>query len=314
LGLPDDKNENVICILLSTFNGANYLAEQLDSLLNQTCQEWILMVRDDGSSDDTPEILGKYAELDLRIKILPSEQRLGAAGSYLALMRAAPDADYYAFCDQDDVWDREKLFQSRKAIFEYSQQPALYCSRARLVDNVLKPIGLSRNYERSPSFENALVQNIAIGCTILFNRSAFILLCNRLPDPTKIIMHDWWCYLTISAFGQVVFDPEPSIDYRQHSTNCIGELGGFAFWVKRFNRFFQRSAKLPLQSQLQEYSSCWGDLLPQPKYDLLSSLLGVMTEDNALRRFVLLFKTPVSRQTALDSLLFRFMLLLKNYS
>lgn len=303
----------MICILLSTYNGERFLAEQIQSLFAQTDSQWKLLVRDDGSSDKTCELLAEFAAQDQRIQILESDGNLGAVASFLFLMTAAGDADYYAFCDQDDVWDSDKLLRSRQTIAGYSEQPAMYCSRSRLVDQHLNGLGLSRNYTKNPSFGNALVQNIATGCTVLLNRKAFKLICSRPPDSNNIIMHDWWCYLLVSAFGQVVFDPEPTMDYRQHSANGIGELKGFAFWLKRYRRFCNRAIKLPLARQVQEFKYRWGEFLSEPDCDDLSRLLDVMNEKRLVRRFGLLTRISVARQSMLDSLIFRLMLLLRNY-
>jgi len=310
---PEDKNEKMICILLSTFNGANYLSAQLDSLLNQTCQEWTLMVRDDGSHDCTLEILDDYAQRDSRITILPRGESLGAAGSYLTLLLAAPEADYYAFCDQDDVWLPDKLTRSIQALAGLMDSPAMYCSSLFLVDRNLNPLGRSRRHSRGPSFENALIQNIATGCTLTLNVAAVRLIRKRMPLTNRIVMHDWWCYLVISAFGHVIFDPSPTLYYRQHEENQIGELPGISFWRNRFRRFCLKSEKGLLTRQVSEFFSCWSIFLPMKKAVYLERVIQVMVEKKVVRRFCLLMVMRLQRQTILDTLLFRLLLLFGYY-
>ncbi len=303
----------MICILLSTFDGAQFLEEQLGSLLDQSVKDWTLLVRDDGSRDGTCAILQNYAAKDSRIQLLTSGERLGAIRSYFRLLESACEADYYAFCDQDDVWHRDKLLRSRKAIAAFDDQPALYCSRTRLVDQRLNHLGLSRNYSIPPSFHNALIQNIATGCTVLFNSKALELVRSRPVDLSQILMHDWWCYLLVTAFGKVVYDPEPTLDYRQHSTNSIGELKGFQYWSMRLQRFFNRSAHIPLLKQLQEFEKCWGKSLPAAESNYLSRLRSLMSEERLSRRIGKLSSLSIRRQTLLDSVLFRFLLLIGHY-
>lgn len=223
-----------VAILLATYNGERYLLEQLDSLLAQTHRNWVLYVSDDGSSDGTLSILEQYrTHMEDRLHIRQGP-RQGFAANFLSML-AADDitADYFSFCDQDDLWHPDKL---ERAIAWLRQQnttyPALYCSRTRLVSSTGVPRGLSPLFCKPPSFCNALVQSIAGGNTMVFNAALKELVCHAGDQP--IVSHDWWLYiLTSGASGVIHYDTTPSIDYRQHSTNLVGSNNSLRSRIKR---------------------------------------------------------------------------------
>ena len=189
-----------VAILLSTYNGAPFLSEQLHSLLAQTHRDWVLYWRDDGSSDGTQEIARCFlAGLPTeRAVILPQDGRVGSTESFLRLLRTAVAAGHaaFAFADQDDIWLPEKLARGIAALRQVADDmPALYCARQMLVDARLHPIALSRPVRRRPGFPAALTQNIATGCTMLLNPVAAALVGRSQPPAAS--MHDWWCYLLV---------------------------------------------------------------------------------------------------------------------
>ncbi|MFC3124955.1 glycosyltransferase family 2 protein [Pseudoroseomonas globiformis] len=214
-----------IAVLLSAYNGHAFLPAQLNSLAAQAgLGAPLLFWRDDGSTDATPDLLRRFSWPGGTVReagALPPRQ--GAARSFLALLSACPEADAYAFCDQDDVWLPEKLSRGLRRLAALpTDRPALYCGRQRLVDEALKPVGLSPLPPRPPAFANALVQNIATGCTVILNPAARRLVNAAGPAPEGS-MHDWWCYLLVTgAGGEVLFDAEPQILYRQHGRNAVG--------------------------------------------------------------------------------------------
>ena len=222
-------NEPHVTILLATYNGAQYLSEQLNSIVQQTHKHRELVASDDGSTDLTLEILRQYP-----IKIHYGKQQ-GYAANFLYLIDLVDDSsDYYAFADQDDFWESDKLQRALEALKEIpNEQPALYCGRTLLVDEQLTPLGLSPLFKKPSGFLNALVQNIGGGNTMVFNRAAFLLLCQTQNQHT-IVAHDWWAYLLVSgAGGRVIYDPTPALRYRQHQDNLIGSN---VSWLARFYR------------------------------------------------------------------------------
>lgn len=207
-------------ILLSTYNGERYLEPQLQSLLAQDHPELQVLARDDGSRDSSWDVLQSHTASG-RLAAVRGEN-WGVARSYFWLLRHSnPGAEYVAFADQDDVWLVDKVSRALRLLQPLgAERPAMYCSRLTLVDDSLEPVGRSPLPHRGPSFENALVQNIATGCTVVLNRAARDLLLRELPR--AVPMHDWWAYLVVSAFGEVLYDPEPRILYRQHAGNVVG--------------------------------------------------------------------------------------------
>ena len=212
-------------VLMATYNGAAFLEEQLRSLRNQTDTKWVLITRDDHSTDSTTDILDSFAmacEPGQVVRIPSGPARLGFLGNFLTLLASAPVGARYAFCDQDDVWLPNKLMRASQALRGYRPDtPMLYCSRQAIVDADLRPSGLSLDMKRSPSLGNALVQNIATGNTVVMNASAQRAILEVRP-PSKSF-HDWWSYLVVAATGgHIIYDPSPSILYRQHRENSVG--------------------------------------------------------------------------------------------
>jgi glycosyltransferase involved in cell wall biosynthesis len=220
-----------VAILLSTFNGEQYLPEQLASFTAQTHANWKLYWRDDGSSDGTVQQMKTFVvgQDPGRCVRHPEGGRMRATGSFLALLRMAlgGPAAFFAFADQDDIWLPEKLSHAVAALADLPQgHPGLYfCARA-LVDASLAPVGQVLAPRRPPGFPAALTQNLAPGCCMMLNRAAADLI-NQAPLPEGT-WHDWWAYIVVTAYGgTVIAGNTPDILYRQHSANLVGEPAGF---------------------------------------------------------------------------------------
>lgn len=213
-----------IGILLSTFNGAPFLHDQLDSFTAQEGAAWRLYWRDDGSSDGSAGVVRGYAAGPGagRCAEVEAPSRRGVTGSYMLLLRAAAadGAAAVAFADQDDVWLPGKLSRGLSQLGA-DPAPALYCSRQVLVDAALNRIGESAPMRVGPGLGPALTQNIATGCTVMLNRAATLLVAGSEPPPVSL--HDWWSYLVVAAAGgQVVADDAATVLYRQHGRNAVG--------------------------------------------------------------------------------------------
>lgn len=225
-----------VAILLCTFNGARFLQEQLDSYAAQTHANWTVWASDDGSGDGTLAILERQrlAWGPGRLTIVGGPGRDGPANFMSLVRREGVEADYYAFSDQDDIWEPDKL--ARAVAWLDTQPPAvpaLYCGRVRYTDERGAEIGLSPLWPRPPAFANALIQNIAGGNTMVFNRAARRLI-GMLPPEVPVVVHDWWAYQVVTGCGgQVRFDPVPTLRYRQHAGNLIGANSGWASRLRR---------------------------------------------------------------------------------
>jgi len=231
-----------VAILLCTFHGQHYLAEQLDSFAVQTHNNWEVWASDDGSEDGTHAILDLYRRTwphgRLSIHSGPAE---GFAANFLSLTcNAAIQADYYAYSDQDDIWESGKLARAVEWLRTVpADVPALYCSRTRLVDADNNEIGVSPLFSKPPSFANALMQNIGGGNTMVFNNAARALL-REAGETLPIVTHDWWAYMVVSGCGgQVFYDREPMLRYRQHANNIVGMNASWSARLKRVRMLWQ---------------------------------------------------------------------------
>lgn len=214
-----------IAILLGTYNGATFLPDQLNSYQQQTHREWTLWSSDDGSSDKTTDLMNAF-RLELgesRVHSISGPKK-GFAANFLSLVcNPELQADTYAYSDQDDIWMEDKLERAAQFLYTIPKNiPALYCSRTLYVDQNNHPLGMSQAYSRPAIFQNALIQNIASGNTMVFNQAARKILMEIGPK-VDIDLHDWWTYLLITGVGgKVFFDQTPSVRYRQHPDNLWG--------------------------------------------------------------------------------------------
>lgn len=221
-------------VVLSTYAARqDWLEQQLDSVWEQTGVDVSLLVRDDGSPDDTADRV--QALLRGRPGRLVRGDNVGPGLSFLAALREADAAaPHVAFCDQDDVWVPDKL---RRAVATLAAMPspAMYSARVALVDEQLRPLGLHQLHHRGHSFANALVQCAATGCTIVLDRPAVTLV--SAAHPRDVVMHDAWVYLVLAGCGTSVYDAEPVVHYRQHVDNVVGVAATpFGRWSGRLRR------------------------------------------------------------------------------
>lgn len=218
---------------MGTYNAAPFLDDQINSIQRQGEKAWTLIVRDDGSSDDTPRVLARRAETDPRIRLLQDRLgRLGPSGNFGRLMEVAyaEGAGYVMLCDQDDVWLPEKVGQQMRAMGEAERRwgkvtPLIVHSDLVVADAKLHTIHPSffayqgLRHEGARALPTLLVQNFVTGCTLLANRP---LLEMALPIPKEAPMHDWWLALCAAAAGRIACVPRPLVVYRQHASNVIG--------------------------------------------------------------------------------------------
>jgi glycosyltransferase involved in cell wall biosynthesis len=232
-----EPSRPAVAILLGTFQGERFLAQQLDSIRAQTHANWALWVSDDRSSDGTLEILERYQAAWGKDRLsISSGPAQGFRANFLSLAcNAAIQAEYFAFCDQDDLWDADKLETALAWLNTIpGHVPALYCARTRLIDENNSVIGFSPLFPKPPQFENAIIQSIAGGNTMVFNAAARALLIEAGAD-VVVQTHDWWVYILVSGCGGTVYyDSDPKVAYRQHVTNLVGSN---ASWAGRWRRF-----------------------------------------------------------------------------
>lgn len=249
--------DTTVQVLLSTYDGAAHICEQMESIVAQRDVDVSFLLRDDGSTDRTVALLQRYDGPAFQLHV---GANIGAAQSFLWLLEhSSAEYDFTAFADQDDFWLPDKLSRAAAELRIYGDSPAMYCSRLIITDATLRATGMSHKIPRGPSFRNAIVQNIAAGCTIVLNRRARALLTERLPK--TVYMHDWWIYQAISGVGHVVMDSESRILYRQHGANVVGSgHRGLQRLVDAWRRFAEADSRLTPPAQLAELERCYSDL------------------------------------------------------
>lgn len=297
-------------ILLSTYNGAEYIDEQIESILSQEVVDFQLLIRDDGSSDQTISKLRQYVTEYPGQVNLSEGVNLGAKDSYFELIQmCSVDFDFYAFCDQDDVWNGKKLMHAITVLKDRPQDiPVMYCSSTAMVDSDLKFI---QNWPETPrrplSLYNALVENIAVGCTIVMNRKAMDFVKASLPiNKANVIMHDWWLYLCISAFGEVIFDSDTFILYRQHNNNVIGGPSSNYInkWTRRLKRFIRGKNSFILSKQAAEFLSVFHNKLDIVRRKHIKEFL-VSKRKSLIKRYIYTVRTPFYRQDFTDNIVLK---------
>ena len=306
------KARSNVTIVLSTFNGSAYLQQQLDSLYAQTYPNIRIMVRDDGSSDTTQRILEREQSQE-RIELVAGYDNLGSALSFFELLRAAAatNTEFVAFCDQDDVWLPEKLSQAVSNLSGVRKDcAAMYCSTLEIVDADLVHIGFT-TVPNKLGFGNALIENVCIGCTIILNRKAIDLVCQSLP--TKALAHDWWCYLVLSCFGEIIFDPDAHIKYRQHGTNAVGVAKSKLDRLKRNLRRYAGSGegRQWRSGQASLFIATFGDSIPKLERRVLDEFVNARSSWS--RRLALALSNDIWRQKRIDNLVWRFLVLVNRF-
>ncbi|WP_417582447.1 glycosyltransferase family 2 protein [Nitrincola sp.] len=292
-----------VAILLCTFNGQSYLQEQLNSFTRQSYGHWQLWVSDDGSKDKTPNILRRYQRSAgcAKVKIQAGPQQGYVANFMSMTCQDDIEADIYAYADQDDVWEPDKLQRAINWLDQVERDiPALYCSRTRVVDSSGAHLGFSPLFRKPPSFANALVQNIGGGNTMVFNRAARDLL-RQVSRDSNIVSQDWWAYMVVSGCGgQVFYDPYPSVRYRQHGANLVGANSSWVARAVRMRMLWQGRYKGWTDLNLAALERCRNSLSEDSR-DTLDRFIGARkaTGWQRLRKF---FDSGVYRQTALGSI------------
>ena len=227
-----------IMVLLSTYNGEKYISEQIESVLCQQGVDVHIVARDDGSQDETINILKRISTLE-NITVIEG-QNIGVVGSVFTLMHEAVchNFDYFAFCDQDDVWKNDKLKVATDILSGHGNEPALYMSSFQMVDENLHSI--QTNMSRpNISVEGAIASNCATGCTMVFNKK--LLEKSLISNYDDALMHDYWMYMVcLLTGGYIYYDETPHIYYRQHGNNVIGGTGDnfLTKWWTRMNKMF----------------------------------------------------------------------------
>ena len=258
-----------VTVIMSSYNGEKYIKEQIESILNQDQEELVIYIRDDGSTDATVEILQEY--INTGRVFIDTGKNMGAKSSFIQAIQDAPEADYYALSDQDDIWDLNKISVAIEKIkkIEDGVTPILYHSALNLADkdgNIYATTGSYNNI----GFLNG--ENRAItGCTVVFNSVLMELL--RMYIPKSFSMHDAWIHnLCLAVDGKVIYDEEAHLRYRQHENNVVGGSKGLFEAIKRRYRYLKKMEKNQISNMYKEIVDNYSDKMPQKNIEKANRL------------------------------------------
>ncbi len=290
---------NSLCILMATYNGEHHLKEQLETIKSQSYRNWDLLVSDDGSTDATLDLLDQFkddCEVQHSVKIIQGPKQ-GFVANFLSLVaNSSSDAKYFAFSDQDDLWYDDKLQRAVDLIEKEPENiPVLYCSRTEVIfENSEFKSFLSPLMQQSPSFNNALVQSIAGGNTMVFNRAARDSLLKFRVD-AEVASHDWWIYQVVTGVGgKVIYDGRPSLKYRQHGGNLVGANRGVSALFDRAVMFLNGRFKIYNDKNIQALLANRQYLTQECQQSLNS--FSLMKYGNIWQRLNAFFSSKIRRQ------------------
>lgn len=275
----------MIDILLATYNGEKYIRQQLDSLLSQDTFDIKIIIRDDGSTDGTNNILEEYVQkYTEKIELINDEQKIcGATSNFMLLMKYAK-ADYVMFCDQDDVWNSNKISVSlnvmKNAESKYGANcPLLVYTDYTIVDENLNVRNQSKKgnmvYKHYSTLNRLLIQNYVTGCTMLINKP--LLELSRVDYSKEILMHDWWIALCASAMGQIIYENQSTMFYRQHVGQSVGAINvkdPRYIWYKFTNPETRKMDKKCIK-QAEFFLSIYENRLEIDKQELVKDFISI---------------------------------------
>lgn len=298
-----------IAICMATFNGEQYLNEQIESIVKQTFEDWVLFIRDDGSGDRTVEIIKKYcADFPEKIILISDETIVGGSSkrnfaAILDWVNRHYDFSYFMFSDQDDVWLNDKIERCMKVLLEKEKTyngPVLVHSDLMVVNESLEVLGESFIKYRAlnpevKDLQHLLVQNNITGCTMLWNRELNELLS---LESEAVAMHDWWIALVASAFGEILYESKATIQYRQHGKNVVGatKVNSLGFIVKRLlgNNHVKQTLNLAFE-QAEAFRKEFCDRLSDEQKECLNIFCSIRTK-RKVHRMIGLLKGGYTKQ------------------
>lgn len=302
-------SNNKVAVLLSTYNGEKYIEQQIESILDQSYRNIELFIRDDGSTDHTVDLIHKARSVDSRVVFVNENniRNIGVTRSFLSLLKFAK-ADYYMFSDQDDFWKREKIQKTLDLMRQEHDQSIPLCAHTdlQIVNSELKGSSVMNGNDVWHDFLRLMFGNCVTGCTMMINDPLKKMINYRNSD--DIYMHDWWIALIAAAFGKIVYLNEPTILYRQHGDNVVGEAE-----KSKFKRFFNR--RMDIENMLNVFSisskfkKVYGNKLDGTIRDYIFAYSNVISKSNFFNDLKLLIHYPPKRKTIIGKLFFAYLVL-----
>lgn len=313
--------QGIVTILLACYNGENFIAEQLDSILDQTCQNWQLIIRDDNSIDKTSRIINEY-HLRFPEKIFILEDGLGNVGSvqnFNILLQYAKHAEYIMFCDQDDVWMPGKVAltftKMQEAEKNYSlSEPLLVYTNFTYADaslNVLESkLKFSATKIQNLQLNHLLAQNPAYGCTMMINKSLATIINYVSPSAEN---HDYWIALVAATFGKIIYIPESTLLYRQHQQNISGQHDNDSLKKRVQRNIYQKKIFQDVERKFKmaiAFKHQYKELLNAAQSSVINDFINLYKQ-KSLQVFFRNLKNGVRRQTFSQTVLFYLAVLLR---
>lgn len=295
-----------VAVILSTYNGEKYIKDQIDSILKQTYKNIEIYVRDDGSKDRTAEILNEY-EKQGKIRLYVQEN-VGFIKSFFQCLSFCNDADYYAFCDQDDIWFEEKIERAVKLLNEKKLDiPLLYFSDYDYYDEEMNFVSHFKSHKKGPSFRNAIVDCINMGISTVINKKARDIIVES--EIQKSCGHDWTAYMICSGLGEVIYDKIPTVKYRRTGNNVsAGGKSFIAFQIWRIKKFFVNDYFSNVKNEIIEFENLFRDKLSEKDRKLLS--LFTNEKYSFVKSMKKVFYPKMFRQKLIDEIMIRFIFLI----
>lgn len=305
---------------MSTYNGEKYLAQQIKSIQDQTLTDWKLLIRDDGSSDRTPQIIKEFVDIDSRIVFINENDRenFGVIKNFYTLVKHEV-ADFYCFSDQDDYWLADKLeIQIEEAVKHPLDCPLMVYMDLKVVDQNLRTIYESMIKSQSGHANTELIQelseNAVTGGVSLINHA----LAERWTRTDRIIMHDWYLALLACALGKLVFIDQPGELYRQHENNVLGARTldkRFKILREGPKKIFTRYWELIHQSQEQAQNILddYSDILSEENKLILKNYVD-FDKQPFIKRFQRIVKYRYTKNQLKHIIVFRLLLLSNIYN
>lgn len=288
-----ENKSHRVTILLASYNGELYLKEQIDSIINQKYTGWQLVLSDDCSSDSTKKIEKYYEKRWLEcIKFRENKVSHGSACShFIDLLRCTEQGSYVMCCDQDDIWNPDKIMCSLEAILREernSKLPILVYTDLKVIDkdrncianSFMKMMGLQ---EKGMTLQRQLVQNVVTGCTTMINPELHSIFCSSPARTENILMHDWLLAILARAVGKVVYVDTQTVEYRQHDNNSVGakDVHTIKYYLNRIRSKNLHESMIATYLQAREVLDCYKDVLPDEAKVIIQDYA-----DNLNRRWI----------------------------
>ena len=307
-------SNNTVAVLISTYNGEKYISEQIESVLRQNTKAKItIIVRDDGSSDNTPKILADYQKTYDNIEVIIGEN-LGFTASFFSLFQYAIDQgyEYYAFCDQDDYWLADKIETALKALHDINC-PCLYSCCSKVVNENLEDMGTTTQKQYRPiTFMNTAIQGICPGHNQIINKKLAKLVKDNTVICDELYAHDLWITNIAAVTGKIIFDNEPHTLYRQHEGNYSGYGKNRIVWIKDHYRKLKKRRGKKLSAQLYYFIKCYGCYISDKDKAEVDMFFEAQT--NIITRIRYAMKSKLYRQKMSETLMFKIVYIFGSYN